>query len=175
MFLNKYGGANGGVKNITSHLSMSVPTNADVNFLNGKTVDAQGIGIILCCFPNRSIIYSLGLIYCFLGHPYNTILPVDLKWCVGFQKVTFNLLKNLFCLSSRSFLEVTHLDYLQVLIVKFNPQINWDNMVTTIFGLSKYNISQLIHQLFGHIPMIRVKILAREVTTKGPSTNIPGL
>ena len=55
---------------------------------NGNTGHAQGIRIILCNFPNFSIIYPAGEFYCFSGHPSNNISSSPLKFYVGFQKVT---------------------------------------------------------------------------------------
>ena len=63
VLFHKYGGANVSVKNCMSHFSMFVPTNATVKLANGITGHAQGIGIILCLFPNCSIIYPVGPVY----------------------------------------------------------------------------------------------------------------
>ena len=57
-------------------------------------VHDQGIGIILCIFPKCSIIYPVGLVYYFPGHPYNTISSGALKFYVGFQQVTFEPLEH---------------------------------------------------------------------------------
>ena len=45
------------------------------------------IGIVLFSFPNNTIIYPLGPVYYFPGHPSNTISLGALKFYVGFQKV----------------------------------------------------------------------------------------
>ena len=50
------GGYNVGVTNCMSHFYMVVPTKANVKLANGNMVNAQGIWIILCCFPNFFII-----------------------------------------------------------------------------------------------------------------------
>ena len=71
-----------------SHFSMFVPTKATVKLDNGNTVHAQGIGIILCCFPNCLIIYPVGPVYFFPGHPSNNISSGALKFYIGFKKVT---------------------------------------------------------------------------------------
>ena len=54
------------------------------NWLMEKTGHAQWIGIILCRFPNCSIIYPVGPIYYCPGHPFNTISTGDLKFHIGF-------------------------------------------------------------------------------------------
>ena len=66
---------------------MFVPTKATVKLANGNTGHAQGIGIVLCRFPNFPIIYTVGPVYYCPGHPPNTIALVALKLFVGFQKV----------------------------------------------------------------------------------------
>ena len=52
VFFHKYGGVNVAVTNFMSHFSMFVTTKATVKLANGNTVHVQGIGIILCHFPN---------------------------------------------------------------------------------------------------------------------------
>ena len=44
----------------------------------------QGIGIILCQFPNYLIIYPVGPVYYCPGHPSNTISSGSLKFYIGF-------------------------------------------------------------------------------------------
>ena len=66
-------GANVTVTNLMSRFYMFVPTKATDKLDNGNKRNAQGIGIILCCFPNCSIIYPVGPVYYLPGHPYNTI------------------------------------------------------------------------------------------------------
>ena len=83
VLFHKYGGANAAVKNCMSHFSMFFPTKATVKLANGNTGHAQGIGIILCCFNNCSIIYPFVTVYYFPGHPYNTIPSGELKFYVG--------------------------------------------------------------------------------------------
>ena len=67
---------------------MLVPTKATVKLANGNTVHAQGIGIILFCFPNCPIIYPVGPVYYCPGLPLNTFSPGALKFYVYFQKAT---------------------------------------------------------------------------------------
>ena len=71
-----------------SHFSMFVPTKATMKMADENTGHAQAIGIILCRFPNCSIIYPAVTVYYCTGHPSNTISSGDLKFYVGFQTVT---------------------------------------------------------------------------------------
>ena len=59
-------------------------TKATLKLANGNTGHAQGIGIILCRFPNCSIIYPVGPVYYCPGHPSNTISSGALKFYIGF-------------------------------------------------------------------------------------------
>ena len=86
VLFNKYRGANVAVTNCMSPISMFVPTKTTVKLANGNTVHAQGIGIILCCFPNCSIIYTVGPVCYCPGHPSNTISSGYLKLYIGFLK-----------------------------------------------------------------------------------------
>ena len=74
MSLHKDGEANVAVTNCMSHFSMFVPTKDTVILANVKTGHAQGIGVVLCRFPNCSIIYLVGPVYYCPGHPSSTIL-----------------------------------------------------------------------------------------------------
>ena len=82
VFFNKYGGDNVAVTNCMSHFSMFVPTKATEKLANGNMGHAQGIGIILCRFPNYLIIYPVGPVYYCPGHPSNTISSGALKFYV---------------------------------------------------------------------------------------------
>ena len=68
---------------------MFAPTKVNVELANGNMWHDQGIGIILYHFPNCPIIYLVGPVYYFPGHPSNTISSGDLKFYVGFWKVTY--------------------------------------------------------------------------------------
>ena len=92
MFFYKNGGANVAVTNFMSKISMFVPTKATVKLTNGNTGHAQGIGIILCRFPNFLIIYPVGPVYYFPGHPPNAISSDVLKFYVVLKKLHLNLL-----------------------------------------------------------------------------------
>ena len=106
---------------------MFVPTKATVKLANGNTGHAQGIGIILCRFPNCSIIYPVGPVYHCPGHPSNTISSDALKFYIGSKKVTSETLEHCDFVDpqGRSWRSPYHtrnnLDYLQLEIVKINP------------------------------------------------------
>ena len=87
LLFHEYGGENFTVTNFMSHFYMFVTTRANVKLSNENTGHAHGIGIILCVFPNCSIIYLVVPVYYFPGHLSNTISSDDLKLYVGFQKV----------------------------------------------------------------------------------------
>ena len=84
VLFHKYGGANVEVTNYMSHFSMSVTTKSTVKLAIVNTVHAQGIGIILCRFPNCSVIYLVGIVYYCPGHPSNTISLGALNFYAGF-------------------------------------------------------------------------------------------
>ena len=54
---------------------------------NGNKGHAQGIGIILCCFPNCSIKYTVGPVYYCPVHPFNTISSGALNFYIDFKNV----------------------------------------------------------------------------------------
>ena len=71
-----------------SQFSRFVPTKDDVKLANENTGHYQVIAIILCCFTNRLIIYPMGKVYYYLGHPSNKISYNDLKCYADFENVT---------------------------------------------------------------------------------------
>ena len=88
MLIHKDGGENVAVKNYMSHFSMIFPTKFNVKFSNGNMGYDQGIGIILCPFPNCPIIYLVGPLYYFPVCLLNSISLGDLKFYVGFWQET---------------------------------------------------------------------------------------
>ena len=94
VLFNIYIGENVVVTNCMSKFYLFVPTKATVKLVNRNTGHAQGIGIILCLFPNFSIIYLVGLVYYCPGHPSNTISSGSLKFYAGFKKVTYEPLEH---------------------------------------------------------------------------------
>ena len=85
---HKYGGENISVTNSISHFYIFIPIKVTMKLANINMGHAQGIGIILCFFPNCIIIYPTGTVYYCPGHPSNTISSGDLKFYIGFKKVT---------------------------------------------------------------------------------------
>ena len=84
VLFHKDRGANVAVKICMSHFSMFVPTKSTVKLANENTGHAQGIGIILCRFPNCLIIYPVGSVYYCPGQPSNTISSGALKFYIDF-------------------------------------------------------------------------------------------
>ena len=88
VLFHKYVGDNVTVTNCMPHFFMLVTTKSDVELDNGNMGHAQVIGIILCHFTNCPIIYPVVPVYYCPDHPSNTISSVDLKFHLGFQKIT---------------------------------------------------------------------------------------
>ena len=106
-------------------------------------VHDQGIGIILCIFPKCSIIYPVGLVYYFPGHPYNTISSGALKFYDGSQKVTSKPLARYDFVDPQGsswrspYQNQNNLDYLRIKIFKVNPHRDNNTVVPTLCALSK--------------------------------------
>ena len=81
---------------------MFVLTKANVKLANRSTLHTQGTGIILCRFTNCPIIYTVGPVYYFPDHHFNTISSGVLKYYVAFQKVTSKPIGNLGPIISQS-------------------------------------------------------------------------
>ena len=84
VLFHKDGGANFAVTNCMSHFSMSVPTKDTLKLANGNTGHAQGIGIVLCCFHNCSIIYPVETFYYCRVQPSKNISSGALKFYISF-------------------------------------------------------------------------------------------
>ena len=168
MLFYKYGGANVAVINCISQFSMFVSTKATVKLDNGNTRHAQGIGIILCRFSNYSIIYPVVPVYYFTGHLSNTISSGALKFYAGFQKFTSELFEHCDFVDSQGsswsliYQIQNNLDYIKIEIVKVNPNRDRNIFFPTFCGLSKQNLSQILHQNFGHVSITRLKKMARK-------------
>ena len=141
VLFHKDGGANVAVTNYMSHFSVFVPTKATVKLANGNTGHAQGIGIILCRFPKCSIIYPVGTVYYFPGHPYNTISSGALKFYISFKNVTSEPLEHCdfvdpqYCSWRSPYQTCNNLDYLQLKIVKIDPHRDKNLVVPNVCGL----------------------------------------
>ena len=167
-------------KNWISWFSMFVPTKDTMKIANGNIVQSKGIGMIYWHFTNCSIIYPVGPVYYCPRHSPNTISPVALNVYVGSQKVASEPLEycDFFDLHGCSWVshEHTHnnLYYLQIYLVKVNPQRN-RNIFPSVCSLSKQILSQLIHQRFGHVSIARPQSMARQWLMESLPTNIPDL
>ena len=123
----------------------------------------------------------MGPVYYCPGHPSNTISPGSLKFYVGFQKVTSETLEHCDFVdpqvrSWRSLYQTqNNLNYIQIRIVKINPQRDRNIFVPTVCALPKQNLSQIIHQSFGHVSITRLKPTERKGLMEGLPENIPDL
>ena len=145
---------------------MFVPTKDTVKLAYENTGHAQVIGIILCLFPNCLIIYPVGPVCYFPGHPSNTISSGALKFYIGFKKVKSEPLEHCDFVDPQGsywrspYQNRNHLDYLQIEITRINPHRDKNIAVPTVCGISKQTPYQLIHQSFGHASITRLKRMA---------------
>ena len=125
---------------------MFVPTKDTLKLANGNTVYAQGIGVVLCRFPNCFIIYPVGPVYYFPGHPSDTISSGALKFYIGFLKVTSEPFEHCDfvdpqgCSWRSPYQTRNNLDCLQLEIVKINTHREKNLVVLTLFELSKQTL-----------------------------------
>ena len=140
VLFHKYVGENVAFTICMSHFSMFPPTKATVKVANQNMVHVQVIGIILCFFTNCSIIYRVGPVYYYPGHPYNTITSGSLNFFVGFKKVSSEPLEHFDFVDPQGrpwrspYQNQNNIDYLQIDIFKVNPQ-GYSNTVFQIFCL----------------------------------------
>ena len=73
---------------------MFVTTKSSAKLYNENTAHAQVIGVILCRFPNCSIIFPVGPVEYCPGHPSNAISSGVLKFYIGFKRVTYEPLED---------------------------------------------------------------------------------
>ena len=69
VLFHKYKGDNVGVTTYFSLFYVSVHTISNVKFYGVNKGYVQVIGIILCQFPHCPIIYPVGPVYHYIGHP----------------------------------------------------------------------------------------------------------
>ena len=126
---------------------MFLPTKDTMKLSNRNKGHSQGIGIILFCFTDCSIIYPVGPVYYFPGQPSNTISPGVLKFYVGFKKLHMNLLNIVTMLTLKVVLG-DHLTRLKTILtilkykfVKANPHRDKNTVVPTVCALSKKYLS----------------------------------
>ena len=121
----------------------------------------------------------MGKVYYFPAHPYNTISLGALTVYVGSKKVTSELIEHCDFVDPQGFSWISpyhtqkNVDHLQIEIVKFNPQINRNIVVPTVCDLSKQNLSQIIHQRFGHVSIYRLIRMSRKGPMEGHPTTPP--
>ena len=139
VLFHKYIEANFYVTNSMLHFSMFVATKVTVKLSNRKTVHFQIIGINLCHFPNCPIIYTVGPVYYFPGHPSNIVSLGALKYYVGYHKVFSSKPVEHYDFVDpkiRSWRSPYHtqknLEYLQIEIFKVNPQLNMNIFIPTV-------------------------------------------
>ena len=100
---------------------------------------AQVIGIVLCWFPNCSIIYLVWPVYYCPGHPSNTISSGDLKFYVGFQKLLLNLL-NIVTLLTLKVILVDHPTRLKTILSIFKCKLSKSTLAKIIIFLSQLSV-----------------------------------
>ena len=161
MLFHKDGGENFSHK-LHVTISMFVTTKAIVKLANENTGHAKIIGIVLCHFTNSSIIYPVGLVYYFPGHPYNTISSGSLKCYVFFQRLHLNPL-NILTLFTLEVIIGYHYAVLKTIPTifkskkfKVNPQRDRNILVLTLCSLKKKSLSDYSSYFF-HVYMIRLK------------------
>ena len=126
---------------------MFVPTKAILKLANRDTEHSQGIGIILCNFPNCFIIYSVRPVYYFPGHPSNTTSSGALKYYFDFQNVTpenheyCDFVDPQGCSWIPPYQAQKNVDFLQIEFFKVNPQRSRNIVVSTVYDLLKQNLS----------------------------------
>ena len=104
----------------------------------------------------------MGPVYCFPYQPSNTISLGDLKFYIGLQKVASEPLEHCDFVDPQSYSWVSpyhtknNLKYLQF-IFKVNTHRDRNIVVPTICALSKKNSYQIIHQIFDHASINRLK------------------
>ena len=101
VLFHKYLGTNVAVKNFMSHFSMFYPTKATMKLANGNTGHAQGIGIIVCCFHNCSIIYLVGPVCYCPGHPPTPSNQFPSNFMFVFRRLHNNILNIVIFLTLR--------------------------------------------------------------------------
>ena len=159
----------------------SVPAKATAKLANGNTGHAKVIGIILCFFPNCSIIYPVGTVYYCLGQPSHTISSGNLKFNVGSQKFMSEPLEHCDSVDTQGSSwrspcqNQNNLDYIQIKNFKVNPHIYRNIVVPNVCAILKQNISQIIHKRFGNLYITRLKQIARKGLMEGLLEKFPEL
>ena len=121
------------------------------------------------------------LVYYCPDHPSNRISPGSLKCYSGIKNVSSDPIEDCdfvypqFFYWGSTYHTWKNIDYLEIKIVKVNPQRNRYIVVTTVCFLLKQNLFQIIYHTFGHVSITRLGRMARIEVMKGLPTNIPDL
>ena len=130
VLFHKNGGVNSAVKNWMSQFSMFVPTKAVVKLANGNTVHAQGVGIILCRFPNFSIIYPVEWVCYCTGHPSKTISSGALIFYAIFLRLHLNIFNIVTLLTLEVVIGDNHTRLKKILTI-FNSKFSGSTLTET--------------------------------------------
>ena len=119
------------------------------------------------------------LVYYCIGNPSNNISSVALKYYVGFQKVTSEPLEHSDFVDPQGnswrspYQTKKNWTILKSRFVKVNPKRNKDIVVSTVCVSSKNNLSQRIHQCFGHALITSLSTMVIKVLMQGITKNLP--
>ena len=132
----KDGGENDAVTNFMSHFSMFFQTKATVKMANVNMVHTQGIGFILCCFTNCSVIYPVVPVYYCPRRPSKTISLGALKFMLVFKRLHMNLLNIVTLLTLKVFLG-NHPTRLKTISTIFKSKLSKSTLKETEIFLSQ--------------------------------------
>ena len=153
-----------------SHFSIFPPNKETAKLGNRNTGHDQGIGIILCCFPDCSMIYPVWTVYYCPGHPSNTILSGNLKFYVGFQKVKSEPLEHCDFVDLQVFLEYQPTK-LKTVSTIFNWKLSASTLTEIVILLSQLSVN---FQNLISISLL-ISVLFRKGLTESLHENIPDL
>ena len=144
---------------------MFVPTKQNVKLSYKSTGHAQGIGIILCHFPNCTIIYSMGPVYYCPVQPSNILSLGTLKYMLNFKRLQLNLVNVLTLFTFKVVLgdHPTRLKTIQTILKSKFVKVNYRRkpifLVPTVSALSEINLYDLIHQCFVYVSIVRPNLM----------------
>ena len=136
VLFHKDGGANVAVTNCMSQFSIFFPTKATVKLDNVNTGHAQGIGIVLCSFPNCLIIYPV----------FQVTLPilyhqVPSSFILVFKRLYLNLLNIVTFLTLKVVLG-DHSTRLAKILTIFNSKLPRSIITETRIFLSQLSVER---------------------------------
>ena len=102
------------------------------------------------------------------------------NFMVVFKRLHLNLLSIVTLLNLKVVLgyhltRLKNIDYIKIKKFKVNPHRDNNIFFPTVCALSKQNLSQLIHQHFGHVSITRLKQMEEKGLMEGLPENIPEL